>query len=646
MRIVSLYGLSLLLLSSTDAFAPFARPVSKILNSKTSLNYASSSIQDASDPYVILNLEPGVDIKEIKKAYRKLALKYHPDANSGTERSDEEKQRANDTFAKVNAAYAFLTGKSDEMPGGDSDKEMKKKTHHRHHKTHQTRHYNFHQQEPHKYRPTTKTSRQKATASSSFDDSYFSHSGDRNTRRECEAQGRPYHPSATTHGYDSNGNTVPRRRKKEASVGFGINFNWGGSVPDNLSPPPMENSVKKTFSQSHTQDQSSFFKRGETVYIVQGEHNGKCGPITSICSNILKIEVNSTMSIFVEERHVLSKQAYINRKVAESADYPKPRPSPPSPSPSYSKSNETAAKEFDISSNSTFIESLKIKYNISDTKRKVKSHKECIRSKSSRKKETKTSHEKIEEYSDFINDDGFNVLDHMSSDEIEDTFEDAVNIAGASVCITEGDMVRIKKGPYVGEIGIVISVYPNIAKLDVKTGNIFIEKESLETLDHKVIFTKIKMDDSVCSKTLCANFPGDLSDEVLTSFFEKYQTTKTSRVKSERYCNDREKDFSCHANIENTNYEREEVIERNHKDNHDCDCIVNDMGPIIVPKIQGELDEIRQDLPFESNNEVFVLPTSHHEKVRSPIKKLSIFSPRRIAKVALALCFTLMVRRL
>lgn len=641
MRFVTLCGLSLLLSSSTDAFSPFARPIFNILNSKTALNYASSSIHDASDPYVILNLEPGVDIKEIKKAYRKMALKYHPDATSGTERSEEEKQKANDTFAKVNAAYAFLTGKSNEMPGADSGKESQKKTHQRHHKTHPSRHYNFHHQEPHKYRPTTKTSRQKATESSSFDDSYFSHSGDRNKRRECEAQGRPYHPSATTHGYDSNGNTVPRRRK-EASVAHGINFNWGGSVSDNLSPPPMENSMKKSFSQSQTQEQSSFFKRGDTVYIVHGEHNGKCGPITSICSNILKIEVSSTMSIFVEERHVLSRQAYMNRKVAEAADYP--RPSPPSPSPPYSRSSASAVQNVDIpSSNSTFIESLKIKYNISDTPKNVKKPKENVRPNTSEKKVTKKTEVKIEEYSDFINDEGINILEYSSSEIEKDTEEeDAINIEEDTTHISEGDVVRIIKGQYVGVIGMVMSVYPNIVKLDIQSGNVFIEKESLETLDSKDVFTKIKRDDPECSKTMCANFPGDLSDEILASFLEKYQTSDFSREKSTQYCYEVNQDRpSCQTNIENVKDLRENDRTSSNLDCHGTDWITDETDPITQTMLRESSGKSRHELVSETNTEIFELPTSYRKKICSS----AILSPKRIAKLALALCFTLMVKR-
>ena len=52
------------------------------------------------DPYKILGVEPGASEKEIKKAYRKLALKNHPDQGG-----DEEK------FKQINEAYTALTNK-------------------------------------------------------------------------------------------------------------------------------------------------------------------------------------------------------------------------------------------------------------------------------------------------------------------------------------------------------------------------------------------------------------------------------------------------------------------------------------------------------------------------------------------------------
>jgi len=50
------------------------------------------------DPYKVLGVSPGASDDEIKKAYRKLAMKYHPDRNPG----DQEAARK---MQEVNAAY-------------------------------------------------------------------------------------------------------------------------------------------------------------------------------------------------------------------------------------------------------------------------------------------------------------------------------------------------------------------------------------------------------------------------------------------------------------------------------------------------------------------------------------------------------------
>ena len=50
------------------------------------------------DPYKVLGISPDASDEEIKKAYRRLAKKYHPDLNPG----DAEAARK---MKEVNAAY-------------------------------------------------------------------------------------------------------------------------------------------------------------------------------------------------------------------------------------------------------------------------------------------------------------------------------------------------------------------------------------------------------------------------------------------------------------------------------------------------------------------------------------------------------------
>jgi len=54
------------------------------------------------DYYKILGVSRDADQKAIKKAYRSLAMKYHPDRNPGKEKE------ANEKFKEINEAYAVL----------------------------------------------------------------------------------------------------------------------------------------------------------------------------------------------------------------------------------------------------------------------------------------------------------------------------------------------------------------------------------------------------------------------------------------------------------------------------------------------------------------------------------------------------------
>ena len=58
----------------------------------------------ADDYYKILGVEKTASAEELKKAYRKLAMKHHPDHSSGNKASEEK-------FKKINEAYAVLSDK-------------------------------------------------------------------------------------------------------------------------------------------------------------------------------------------------------------------------------------------------------------------------------------------------------------------------------------------------------------------------------------------------------------------------------------------------------------------------------------------------------------------------------------------------------
>ena len=74
-----------------------------------------NNIDNNENLYEILGINKSASQEEIKKAYRKLSMEYHPDRNNGSEVSTEK-------FKKISAAYETLGDESNrrnyDMMGG------------------------------------------------------------------------------------------------------------------------------------------------------------------------------------------------------------------------------------------------------------------------------------------------------------------------------------------------------------------------------------------------------------------------------------------------------------------------------------------------------------------------------------------------
>lgn len=56
------------------------------------------------DPYSVLGISRGASTEEIKKAYRQLSRKYHPDANV----NNPNKAQAEEKFKQIQEAYSQI----------------------------------------------------------------------------------------------------------------------------------------------------------------------------------------------------------------------------------------------------------------------------------------------------------------------------------------------------------------------------------------------------------------------------------------------------------------------------------------------------------------------------------------------------------
>ena len=93
-----------------------ASPSRALFSSSTSSSSSQQQQQeppplpDTKDPFLLLGLSPPTaDKTQIKRAYKRMALRYHPDVRINSSSTAEEKKRANDDFARINDAYNRLT---------------------------------------------------------------------------------------------------------------------------------------------------------------------------------------------------------------------------------------------------------------------------------------------------------------------------------------------------------------------------------------------------------------------------------------------------------------------------------------------------------------------------------------------------------
>ena len=73
------------------------------LNAKDYESLKAMHYKDTESAFKILEIEPSVTDEEVKKAYRKMAMKYHPDKVRGL--GEQHEKSANEKFIKVQEAY-------------------------------------------------------------------------------------------------------------------------------------------------------------------------------------------------------------------------------------------------------------------------------------------------------------------------------------------------------------------------------------------------------------------------------------------------------------------------------------------------------------------------------------------------------------
>ena len=104
MRLIAQY----LGISASDYTSMFERHVGHS-DSGYSSSYGNSSRRTSSyskDPYRVLGIDSSATDEEVKKAYRKMAMKYHPDRVAGM--SEEMQRNAAEQMKEINEAYEII----------------------------------------------------------------------------------------------------------------------------------------------------------------------------------------------------------------------------------------------------------------------------------------------------------------------------------------------------------------------------------------------------------------------------------------------------------------------------------------------------------------------------------------------------------
>ena len=105
-----LSGAKIELLSAISrAFGLSEGEFESLLNNIKNLKTASKSL-NLDEAYEILGLKRGASLSEVKKKYRELAKKYHPDVLNANNVSEKELNDGARKFQQVNEAYELVKG--------------------------------------------------------------------------------------------------------------------------------------------------------------------------------------------------------------------------------------------------------------------------------------------------------------------------------------------------------------------------------------------------------------------------------------------------------------------------------------------------------------------------------------------------------